>query len=374
MFHLVQIVPGSEPVIVLGRDGKPRVYKTSRNAARIAEYLRHKTKTKIQPRRLDDTAWIARESARFVDGTYKAVPWALEKFVKHELMHFPHMSTVDDGMIAFTRSPADGAADRQTRMRPGRYLQEFYSTVLTNEEINSWACRFFNGQGVHFATTEDEIEWVYANGPSSCMTTGVFQWEHPSRCYAAGDLAIAWLKAQTASHASARAICWPEKKVYGRVYGDERRLVEALQGLKFRFDPSAFSGARLLRKPIPAHLHEVHSKWVIAPYLDVIGRFNITDTHLVLNSKGQYVCEAGKSRIGWVCTTCQSEFSTDPVLIRHSDRLGHEMIKYVLCPNCRRTEAKNIKHFLCGYSSMLWTIESLTIRDGHQYSRRYVGE
>jgi hypothetical protein len=83
---------------------------------------------------------------------------------------------------------------------------------------------------------------------------------HPVRVYGAGDLAIAYTGAQ--DHVTSRALCWPEHKVYGRIYGDEARLTGALERLGYAEAGSRdFDGARLLK------IEADYGRYV-GPYMD----------------------------------------------------------------------------------------------------------
>jgi hypothetical protein len=73
---------------------------------------------------------------------------------------------------------------------------------------------------------------------------------HPVRVYGAGDLAIAYLEPEK-GHVTARALCWPARKIFGRVYGDDGKLIPMLESAGFsaidRHSKTSFNGAKLLR-------------------------------------------------------------------------------------------------------------------------------
>lgn len=171
--------------------------------------------------------------------------------------HFIHVSTDDNTKIAYTPNAEKGLRDIQVKMAIGRYLQKYYSDTLSNEDIKKWADRHREKceEGtVYFAVTGDEIEEVYTNGPSSCMskpadypefeTKGI----HPSRSYAGPDTVVAYTKRD--GRINARAVCHigitPPR--YSRIYGDSvlaSRLEE--QG----FVSGSLEGARLAKIPVP---------------------------------------------------------------------------------------------------------------------------
>ena len=107
----------------------------------------------------------------------------------------------------------------------------------------------------------DDIVRIYTapGAPSSCMShsKGAFDTDeyHPVYVYGAGDLALAYLERR--GKIIARALCWPEKKVVGRRYGDIDRLQDRLVAEGWQLDSNDSSasgrgsglldGARLLR-------------------------------------------------------------------------------------------------------------------------------
>ena len=174
-----------------------------------------------------------------------------------------HKSISKPGMIAFYESVAKAEAQRETITKVGRFLTRF-RPELSQDDIRKLAEQYQAEQGQNvltFATTEDEIEEVYVNGPNSCMAGNARKFKssmHPARVYAAGDLAIAHIGTDS------RVLCWPEKKVYGWIYGDteSRRdtLKNVLKDIGYSYEPYKFCGAKLL-------LVEDEDSYVM-PYLD----------------------------------------------------------------------------------------------------------
>lgn len=233
--------------------------------------------------------WKAREASRFTDGTYTPLPWADEAWFKDKhdrLQHFAHVSTEDPGKIAFTSSNEAGARDLQTRIAPGRYLNEYYGHELCNvprketgavnvlgEKVmispleyyaRTFRKQYGGGDTLHFATTGEEMVEVYENGPDSCMASCASEYasnpHHPVEVYAAGDLQLAYLK-DAQGNITARALVWPEKKLVGRPYGDDMALIAALEEQGYaRPDWSSLNGARLLKIP--------HRGGYVMPFID----------------------------------------------------------------------------------------------------------
>jgi hypothetical protein len=260
---VVPVMQGSEPVTFI--NGK--------DAANFARSLAIAKGGKYQPRPIKDMNWRDRERARFQNGSYQELPWAQQKWWRKSECaknHFAHVSVKKPGLVAFTESDEKGSQDVQTSMKAGRYLTRFFADVLSEDQIRDYAHEFsvqFEDGVLLFAETADEIEWVYCNGPSSCMGNetqrkangwGNFRSPfHPVRVYAAGDLQVAYIR--EGEKVISRALVWPEKKTHSRCYGDEYRIQQLLQQEGYRF--AAPVGAKIER-------HVVNDQYFVAPYID----------------------------------------------------------------------------------------------------------
>jgi hypothetical protein len=247
-FHVINL-DTSEPH---ANENGAVIYATGKEAADAAKAMREAGLGRFQPRPVpvDDGAWRAREAGRLADGTYTRLPWddgkpegvrfsfmedaepshkcwhydAMTDETRH---HYAHVSVKVPGNIAFTADSAKGAADIQMSMKPGRYLMQFYGNALSAASIRQLANEFIAKYGavaLKFTECPDEIERVYVNGPRSCMAypASHFRSEcHPARVYAAGDLHLAYLETEE-NDITARVLTWPSRKIYGRVYGDEK--------------------------------------------------------------------------------------------------------------------------------------------------------
>ncbi len=252
-----------------------------------------------------DLPWELREEARFALGDYQAVPWA------HDLPaitgHYAHLSSDKPGLIAYTQTPAKGEADRQTQIRPGRYLTQYYPD-LSAKEVRRLSNGVAKPATLAFAHTADDIEKVYLDGPQSCMSrpAGSFASPcHPVRVYGDSDLALAYAMPPSGSP-TARALVWIAKKRFGRIYGDEDLLERLLAGAGF--ERADFSGARIRR--IAADPDD--SEQVVMPYIDCCRSFDIVDEHW-LRIEGRYdACRT--DGIGLLvekspCACCEEHFS-----------------------------------------------------------------
>jgi hypothetical protein len=191
-----------------------------------------------------------------------------------------YMPYIIDGQLEYFASYTHMQERRRTTTTIGRFLQTLWSNY--DEAFDGWMTRTYGSltddiirmwsevpkaqtpADVQFATTEDEIDFVYANGPSSCMggkppegywQTGI----NPVRAYAGGDLAVAWLpKRRDPSKPSQRAMCWPEKKIYSRIYGTGP-LEQFLKSLGYTV--GHFHGAKLKKIVL-------NDNQVVLPYID----------------------------------------------------------------------------------------------------------
>ncbi len=257
--------------------------------------------------------WRIRERSRFEEGIYTRLPWNGEPWwidSDESRDHYAHVSTADPSKLAFTASPEHGAADRQTRMKPGKYLRRFFADKLPDTEIALWAGKFAGENEVNelrFASSPEDIETVYQHGPSSCMD-GDHEFEcegNPTRVYGAGDLAIAYFG--TLERVTARAVCWPDKKVRSRIYGDSARLAPLLEAAGYSDDcGSGFNGARLLKIE---HEYDVY----IVPYMDGEYSALIEPNCIRIASSGDFDLDGqyGISVTGFRCECCGDRESGD---------------------------------------------------------------
>lgn len=314
MFGLFIIEAGSEPQALLGRDGKPLVYDSGSEAALMSRVVatggcwdNYYTPCKVQPRPLATDAWKARELGRFADGTYVPLPWADLPKLSLTAEHFAHISTEDGAKIAYTQDAAKGAGDIQTRVRPGKYLTQFYSDTLDAPTIARMAAEFSNQYGesnvLLFAETADEIERVYENGPRSCMAHSESHFassEHPVRIYAAGDLAVAYMVRN--DEITARALVWPAKGIFGRIYGDETRLIDLLETAGYA--QGSLKGARMTRI--------AERGGFVCPYIDDTQSAGDDGEHLILGGHG--ICGSNQNGLSCsmcCCSSCDTELDED---------------------------------------------------------------
>jgi hypothetical protein len=361
-FNIVRIIPGEKPQLWCLEPDRAAVLANGEEAAAMAAQLTETTGVKHQPRPIKSNKdWRAREQERFAQGTYRALPWANEPWAVRAttIDHFAHVSLKDQSKIAFTENEAKGDADVQTQMKAGRYLSAFFGTLLDSEAIKHWATSYaaeYGGAELLFAKTANEIEEVYTGGVSSCMGYEASAFDspcHPTRVYAGPDLAIAYCENEH-GRVAARALCWPEKKKYGRIYGDHYRLENLLsaEGYSHSCD---FTGARMTLID--------HGRGYVCPYIDFHDNVGERDGFLVVglgyescqNTNG-LTCEEGP-----ICPRCEESY--DESASSYIEDRGEYW-----CEDCASNDA-----YICEATSALFARRDSVVflSDGTCWSRDY---
>jgi hypothetical protein len=237
----------------------------------------------------DGDDWRMREHTKF-----RPLPWQGEDWWQDSDVpwtHIPYPSTVRPGNVAYTATHGDGMADRQVSIPVGRFLSRFFPDI-SDADKQSYALKMADMYApitdLKFARTPEEIADVYKNGPNSCMSGGFHDVmpagiDNPTYVYGAGDLAVVYFL-NTSGRPAARVLCWPERKIYGRPYGDIDRMRPALERLGYSSDPDGFEGARLLKVRV--------GRGYVMPYVD--GGYYAEDCgdHFKLSSDDGYFCDS----------------------------------------------------------------------------------
>jgi hypothetical protein len=382
-------------------------YGTGKEAAAAAAAFSDVTGDKCQPRPFQlDENWQFREQLRLVNGEYQPLPWDYlaqyqiaeywddknkypitvlkasnfndysyqmrhnwfySRRSKEAQWNFPHVSKLRKGNIAFTESADRGARNIKTSIRPGRYLERFYN--LPRSETRRFANDFMVAYGemvLKFATTIEDIDFVFEHdrGPNSCMTYTLDQYINgylPARVYACpgSDLQVAYIAVlddeDKPYRVSARVVVWPEKKVYGRVYGEIQKIEPLLlaQGYKAGW----FYGAKLPKIPSGDR-----GAWYM-PYLDGACGLQDNGDHWVICDQTNDKCDAiaqstsGTIELGAGCDYCSE--------IRRS--LTHIVdVSEHWCARCRQDHA-----FYCGACGEYYSNEDTSAFDMQDVEQMY---
>jgi hypothetical protein len=392
MFHVICIETGKP--VERESTGEPIELATGADAAEVARLLTTETGRLHQPRRVVASVdWRARERERTRDGSYLPIPdvWTHERWwfvATHECSewddatgryvvrpgrladHFAHPSTAKDCMVAFTEDDAKGQQDRQTRLTPGRYLTRYFADYLSPPEIAKFAalyCAQFEDIELKVTQDADEIERVYTDGPSSCMSHGACRYEsseHPTRVYAGPDLAIAYI--ENSQGVTARVVCWPERKVYSRIYGDEVRLEPLLEAAGYRY--GSISGARIQR------IEDDSSGRFVMPYIDGFSSVSDTGTYFRVDNNGDVECDntngLGGQNCDWRCENCEEGQTDDDcsnTVYTRANRAREEQ----WCDCCVRNHA-----WTCAGTDDIYSdsVDSVDMANGETWSQRYFEE
>ena len=360
-----------------------------------AQQLQSETGKKHYSKKAPDLRWRERERDRFWSGTYQHVAWHNEPWfydADTELKaHFLHRSSDKPEFVAFTESAEKGEQDRQTRMRAGAYLEKYFSDSLTSVDIAQWA-RIHAMQGeklslddVKIARSVDEIRDVYLHGPASCMSENSDHYHchphHPVDVYGDSDLGVAYVERSAEFHSakiSARALIWPEKKIFGRVYPTAERysgmhrqlasseafaLIQALEAMGY--SKGSFCGAQIRAIRISSR----DSDYVM-PYLDGSYRVDLSsdEKHFTI-TKGREGVDAQNTNGtidihgGIFCERCDESTDEDYAQTVYTSRDSTEM----WCECCANNRA-----FYCHGSEEIYSdnIESVEM-NGETYSIHY---
>lgn len=169
----------------------------------------------------EQATWYEREYQRFIDREYARPPWY--EYLAERDYHYVHLSIKHIGYVAYTPNDEYGIADRQLRVRPGRYLEQFYPNLeKAQRDAYCAQVKAFDGK-VQLATSAADIVRVYVNGPNSCMSGHGDEYpvcggHHPCEVYGDSDLAVAYYG--PIGKPTARCVVWPERKIATRIYGD----------------------------------------------------------------------------------------------------------------------------------------------------------
>lgn len=337
-----------------------------KRAGRIAQRLSYITGEKYQVRKIEngDDNWQERERARFAGGDYKPLSENLAGYVKKFWPNsFAHVAQRDHTLIAYTKDESKGRLDLQSVATVDTFCRLMADYAKKHDRYGYSLDAYLNAfqeagkahlneiaissNPVKFATTAEEITDVYTNhaptGPvaSSCMHYGdpreadacPFEEEymaytednefiHPVSAYAAGDLAVAYMT-DDKGRTIARALVWPEKKIYSRVYATGDSFHKALQALGYERSTlyyrtgsnSGLKGARI------AMIRGRHG-FAIMPYIDEVGRVEVHGDYFRIGNEivnGMRPVGA-QSQSGYcsyyvpnkiTCPHCSSQFNED---------------------------------------------------------------
>ena len=256
--------------------------------------------------------WKQREISRLADGIYKPLPNQLCLVLDFPADHFIHLSVTGDeaDFIAYTPSDAYGKADRQVRLKFGRYLKKTFPS-MSDAFVQAHVTTFKSALAVaaeplppalHFATDRDTLNCIfetqmYACGSScsSCMWNKFDDWDvRPYHVYAdSPDVAVAYVLAHDDRIVS-RSVVSTKDKTWVRLYsvagGDNDSACGTLRGLldAAGYQKGELWGNRLTKLP------ERRGHGEVLPYIDNGGQ-QVSESHdgkywEVVEEDGEWLC------------------------------------------------------------------------------------
>ena len=387
MFMVIDVESG-QPII---GSGQIVTFETGASAAIYARQYCEATGKKAQVRVLVNDDWQKREQARFDAEEYLPVAWHKAAFwvenAEIHKLHYAHRSKVKDTCIAYTESAEKGAQDRQTRIKAGAYLTKYFSHILTDSEINFYARLHAAVSGdlkseIKIAVTADEIERVYVDGPDSCMAYPAHDYQspvHPVRVYGDSDLQLAYVERPSDYHEkpiAARALIWPERKIYGRIYPTPERyhdnmrtiaraeyaaMAEALESMGYK--AGRFDGARI--RVIRSSRYDSF----VMPYLDGTSSLELDCGHFVIDRNGSYsACNTNgllHERSTISCERCDDDVDEGDT---YSIMINSSGVTEQWCESCYHSESFHCHGSDETYSDRVSAIEA---SDGYIYALHY---
>lgn len=215
---------------------------------------------------IDNPEWEYQAGRHITSERWEVPEWPVEPI----FIHYAHIIRDETGakLVRFVASEDHGKRGRLSTIKPGRYLTKFYPE-LDGETVKTMVSDLDKETPVHFAVTADEIAHVYKNGPSSCMAYPDHHYKghmHPVRVYGDSDVQCAYM--MKAGNINGRTLVWPAKKLMIRVYGDTRRLENALKALGYTY--GSLDGARIHA------IQDNDSDCYIMPYVDKIDEASLS--------------------------------------------------------------------------------------------------
>ena len=310
-----------------------------------------------------------REYLRFYFGNYTAInirfPDSVdiarrEQVRERMLPHYLHNSLTASNKVAVTLENPHFEQDRQTIMKFGRFLNRTCNDILSPNEIRDITTMTM-GQyeySFHWAETEDDIIWVYENGPESCMGKEADEFDssvHPVAAYDSPDIAIAYVTDGN-NRVIARTCCNVNDKQYNRIFGEKSVIAPFLNDAGYTVNIDALIGCRL--KPIE------DDDGFVGPYVDCYDDNNIYEigdwlyigNHYAESSNAKYAGRTWASydtggylmRVEKVpCASCGMEVVTNNMhrtfhglvcddcwenhVIRYEEDVGQEFVIRELC-------------------------------------------
>jgi hypothetical protein len=377
MFYLVRLDRDADGNLVETPLPDAGTFDKGADAAKASKTVAAQSGLKVQCRRKAQAGdWRPLMQKRLESGELTLLPtkWNLDPIKDH----FAHLATIDNSKIGFIENDDNGIIQKITVLTPGRYISRFYESddrKMVDANRRKLIAAIDPSGEVFFATTPEEIEHVYKTGPDSCMD-GKHEFDDlscwPTAPYGAGDLAVAYTK-NSKGRIQSRTLCWPDKKVHGRCYGDIERMRAAMaaegytdlrEGKNEKVNP--FIGARLLKVP-----HDEDEYEYVIPYFD--------DINVAIDMGDYFVtAQAGQEGQMWVCSGGSSSGTAQLMTLcpRIQIAVQASEMRWVHGVEEKWSHSAIRDHgFVCAGSGKTWSRDCrIVLGDGKHWSKEWFAE
>lgn len=370
-YNIVRLEKGGEPVLMWPNE-VPAEWENAQEAADTAARWNQSSggryKYQVRPvKPINPDEWRKRELDRIESGYYTLVPWHKEPWVqeaKECVDHFLHVARDNRTMVAFTADQSKAERDIKTLIRPSTYLARYYGKIISEEVIRQWVASYKKlydkANCLKFAYTAEEIEHVYRRGPESCMSHALSAYRspiHPVRVYEGPDLAVAYL--QKNGRIIARALCWPKKKIFGRIYGDSHLLECALEDEGFKY--GRLEGARFTKVK--------HNGRYVCPYIDHSKGVKVGKRYLVIADIDRRILDPEQNKRMKAAAGTDGFCGSPPIQCAHCSqyvdptKLAPRRVdgSFYWCQTCYDTAEAEDRIFLCAYDNTAWQSRSRVV-------------
>jgi hypothetical protein len=315
-------------------DGEPILFSTGANAARyIDDYFSFKRGVyTVLPYSASNTGnWRDRENIKFAKKELYLPP-RLKDIAAKNPDHYLALSKESPPLLTYFKDEQKAQDNKRSKISIRGYLEKYFPKLseAARKKIETEYLSY--DTRLKFATTPAQIVKAYLNyaagspASQSCMRRR-YKTQHPTSVYGAGDLAIAYL-VNEAGKVTERSLVWPEKKIYGRVYGTSL-LHTLLQGAGYkksdyypenRDKGNSFNGARLLKIPYNQTKPNARHGEFLMPYIDGPIRVVMKEDHFVITDKGViakstaghiFCAQSDEDVTDFTCETCLNTWSHD---------------------------------------------------------------
>lgn len=209
--------------------------------------------------------------------------WVMwDRFYSPHDFQLPRLAE-DRRTVTYYETEKDARLDRPKTVPALRYLRlRGYDEYDVASIARQYSIPYADEFELKFATTREEVQWVYVNGPRSCMSGDCEVRDygfHSAEVYACDPIAVAYLIGKDdPEHIAARALVNTKTKKYVTIYGARPQMHEILVNQGYHQDYDALKGEKLLRLSfIPIWNDVPQEPTYPMPYNDYSGRTRASD-------------------------------------------------------------------------------------------------